>query len=564
MPLEHKGSGLQVGRFLTHEELFGWRSRPEDFNAELSRFPSDLVLRLCCAVNFLLFGWSSHFDKNLHDRLVDALCPTALPSIKRTPLETLFHRQVLLLVAKEALRHGPNTCSQPTSPPDMTLLFTMANDQLATTERPTEEGARNAVELISRFLSLSEFQFQQPAIKLSRAYVMLAKLAELVPEKGRQFNIPQMFEQATGLPPEIYFPLVMASMTKYAPSNFEQFFRSPGDFALGFDWFRNTSVDAGKLQRFFDDMSGDYAKFQQLLRRFDRGVSDFTIFRECPIIHLGNGFFPVDFAFLAAKSESAFFWRAQSSLPVNERSDFHAFWGSIFERYMHRLLKSVDGEFNQYYESPRYADRDEEVCDGIVLCKGYAAVFMEFKGSLFRADAKWGGDVSLLERELRTKLIEDDGERKGVTQLANAISNVFERKQKLRGIDLGSVTKVYPVVVTYDEIGDAWFLASYLKEAFRKAVNRKKTRVTVAPPFCMSADHLEALIEAFKCVALNDFFDARYKQDRDLRMSCWLPNNAALKDVKWGPSTTMAEGFEELKLEARRLFADGGGDGSEQ
>ena len=30
-------------------------------------------------------------------------------------------------------------------------------------------------------------------------------------------------------------------------------------------------------------------------------------------------------------------------------------------------------------ESPRYADRDEEVCDGIVLCKGYAAVFMEFK-----------------------------------------------------------------------------------------------------------------------------------------------------------------------------------------
>src|SRR5487761_480742 len=147
MPLAHKGSGLQVGRFLTHEELFGWRSTPEEFNAELSRFPSDLVLRLCCIVNFLLFGWSSHFDKDLHDRLVDALCPAALQSIKHTSFETLFHRQVLLLVAKEVVRRGPNASPEPTSPPDMTRLFTMANDQLATTERPIEEGARNAVEL---------------------------------------------------------------------------------------------------------------------------------------------------------------------------------------------------------------------------------------------------------------------------------------------------------------------------------------------------------------------------------------------------------------------------------
>lgn len=61
----------------------------------------------------------------------------------------------------------------------------------------------------------------------------------------------------------------------------------------------------------------------------------------------------------------------------------------MFERYLHQLLKqSVDGQINRYYESPRYSNRDEEVCDGIMVCKGYAAVFLEFKGSMFRADAK--------------------------------------------------------------------------------------------------------------------------------------------------------------------------------
>jgi hypothetical protein len=308
MPLAHKGSRLLVGKYLTHEELFGRRSLPEEFRVELSRFPSDLLLRICSALNILLFGWSHYFDKDLHDRLVERLCPAAYPAIKRDPFAALFHRQVLLLVAKEALRHGPNVPPQPTAPPDMTRLFTMANDQLATAERPSEEEARNTVELISRFLPVSEFQFHQPMVRLSRAYVMLSKLTELTPGEGKQqFNIPKMFEEDTGLPPDIYFPLVMACMAKYSPLSADALFQSSQSFALRFDWFSNTTLDTGKLERFFGDLSADYAEFQRLLGLFDRGVSDFTIFRERPIVRLVDCFYPIDFGFLAAKSESALF-----------------------------------------------------------------------------------------------------------------------------------------------------------------------------------------------------------------------------------------------------------------
>jgi hypothetical protein len=385
---------------------------------------------------------------------------------------------------------------------------------------------------------------------------MLSKLADLTPEEGKQFNIPKIFEKETGLPPEVYFPLVMACMAKYDPLSADALFQSPQSFALRLDWFSNTILDKAKLLRFFGDLSADYAEFQGLVGRFDRGVSDFTIFRERPVFRLGDRFYPIDFGFLAAKSESALFWRAQKSLPPDQREKFHAFWGAMFERYMHRLLKqSVDGRINRYCESPRYANRDEEVCDGIMLCKGYAAVFLEFKGSMFRADAKWGGDVNVLERELRTKLVgEDRGDRKGVTQLANAISNVFGHQQSLIGADLGPITKIYPVLVTYDEIGDAWFLTSYLNEVFRKAFNRKKMRVTVTPLFCISGDQLEAFVHALNGAALSDILEARYEQDRSLKMPFCLPNNAALKGVRWAASATAVEGSEELLREARRLF----------
>jgi hypothetical protein len=544
-----------VETYLTYEEMSGRRSTFDEFRAELSRFPSDVILRACSALNILLFGWSRHFDKDLHDRIVRILCPAAWEVINRNALKVVLHRQVLLLVAKEALRIGPHSVPSPPLIPDMTRLFTMANDQLA--GGPTEEGARTTIELISRFMSVSEFQFAHPAIRLSRPFVMLAKFAELMPDEGKQFHIPEMFEKATGMSPEVYFPLVMGCMTKYVNFGLEQFMPSSPDFALGFEWFNATNLSKEQLELFFTDLSGDHDEFHELFKRLDRGVSDFSIFRERPIVRLGDRFLPIDFSFLVAKSESAFFWRAQSSVPNRERENFHAFWGALFEQYMHRMLKqAVDQKISRYFASPCYVDRpSDQACDGIMLCKGYA-VFIEFKGSMFRADAKWSGDTALLEREIRTKLVgEDDGDRKGVRQLANAISEVFGHKRVLIGVDLSGISKVYPVVVTYDEIGDAWFLAKYLNEELKKVVNRRKLRVKITPTFSMSADQLERLAGTFKSIAFTDILDGRYKQEPSLKMPFGLPNNPAFKDLKkLEPAATVDEGAAELMREATRLF----------
>ncbi|MGD0076097.1 MAG: hypothetical protein ABSD31_17410 [Candidatus Binataceae bacterium] len=365
-----------------------------------------------------------------------------------------------------------------------------------------------------------------------------------------------MFEETVGLPPEIYFPLVFACMAKYQTLSAENFYRSPNDFALRLDWFGQTRLGREKLERFFGDVAGDYEQFTQLLAQFNKGVNDFTAFRERPILRLGDCFYPMDFGFLAAKSETAFFWRVHNSLSAPQRDDFHTFWGRLFERYMHRLMKlSIDRQVNCYYESPRYADREnDEACDGIMVCKGHVAVVMEFKGSVFTANAKYGDDPKTLEQEIGKKLIgQEGGDRKGVKQLAHAISSLFQQGRQLRDMDLSSITTVYPLLVTRDEIGSTWYLTSYLNEVFKKAVNKKKIRATVTPLFCVCVDDFEAFAGVLKTVALSDILKARYRQDKTLRLPFLLPNNEALSGIR-NPSPTVEEASTELERQARRLF----------
>jgi hypothetical protein len=113
---------------------------------------------------------------------------------------------------------------------------------------------------------------------------------------------------------------------------------------------------------------------------------------------------------------------------------------------------------------------------------------------------------------------------------------------------------VYPLIITRDEIGSTFYLTSYLNEAFKKALDRRSTDVTVTPLFCMSIDHLEAFAGALSKVPLSDILHARYRQDSKLQMPFLLPNNKALARVPFGSSPTIDEASGELASYARQLF----------
>ena len=224
------------------------------------------------------------------------------------------------------------------------------------------------------------------------------------------------------------------------------------------------------------------------------------------------------------------------------------------------MRKACAEALNRYVESPHYARGDgEEACDAIVLSKGYAAVVIEYKGSVFTAGSKYGGDLQALQAEMEKKLVGQPTERKGVLQLAHSISSLFakENHRSVRDLDLSGVTKVFPLLITRDEIGSGWFVMNYLNGYFHRALERKKIQPTVTPLFSLSVDHFESFAGALGSVSLCDILEARYQQDRTLRLPFLLPNNRAMRDIAFRAAPTIDEAGEEVMRCARELFETG-------
>ena len=96
-----------------------------------------------------------------------------------------------------------------------------------------------------------------------------------------------------------------------------------------------------------------------------------------------------------------------------------------------------------------------------VVC-GSDAIFIESKGATFSAAAKYGGDPELLQAEIEVKLI------KGLKQLASAIVKVFDRKnpEAVSGADLSKIRRIFPVLVTRDDIGAAIYINYYFQQIY--------------------------------------------------------------------------------------------------
>jgi hypothetical protein len=72
--------------------------------------------------------------------------------------------------------------------------------------------------------------------------------------------------------------------------------------------------------------------------------------------------------------------------------------------------------------NPRYCgNADQQVCDVIVQC-GSIAIFIEIKGNTITSEAKYGGDLDLLNGDLKKKWVGGSDEKRGVTQLVPAIN----------------------------------------------------------------------------------------------------------------------------------------------
>jgi hypothetical protein len=510
----------------------------EQFRAELAKFNRAAAVYACAVMNSVTKDWQGHSDTKAHEQLVrnsfsPELVKTIVPAFEDTQRPRgLFHRQQLLFVAKEAFLVCPEVGGiDPIAAPyggGLGIVLLMANDLLPKGLSGPAPTIQQMLNVLSEFIPIAESSgFARPINKIVRSRLMLDRF---YPSSGA---IQRTFETATGISLENYFALCLATLCRYYDMDLKKYTSSPGDFVLAVGWYRTIGISTEIVERFLREISATSVEFEQAITQKGPAPNDFTCFRSKPVFRDGENHFMIDAGFLAEKSESSVFWRINDALNGAARTQFHQDWGLAFEHYVNWLLsESCDEVLNNVISNPRFSDNGEEVCDAIVLC-GDSALFIESKGATFTAGAKYGNNPTQLEQEIRRKLIESDGHGKGVGQLATRIEEAFRHKQPraIVGVNSHNIRKVFPVLITRDDINSALVMNAYLASKFRDLFHRKRVRVTVTPVFSLSAQDIEIICGYLKEATFSDLLQERYTHDRNLLSSFWLVQNPIIERI---------------------------------
>lgn len=521
--------------YLLAKELTGRATTQEEFVKRLGRFSRSSVIRLCSIINMLLSKWAGDYDFEAHAKLVRSFFPPRIAAAMIGSGRLAFHRHQLLFVAQESLRHCGENAREVRGRywGGFGAVLLMASEllysQLPPGETPSEELAKKICQILP---DMEANGLQSYQIKIARSYATTSRFIDSFRAEPNFFDVPALFEAASGIPLETFQALLFGSVSRFTKLDELKASQNPADFAVPENWFTRTAVPPNQITRFFEYASSDAENFATTVHDKNPFANDFTIFRDKPLFSESGYFFPLDLALLAEKFESGPFWKVHGHLQSNERANFHSFWGSVFEAYVNWLMNSsVDSKTNRFFSNPKYADRPaEQVCDGIVLC-GRSAVLLEYKSSTFTVVGKYGGDARKLDTELRTKLVGTQESRKGVYQLADAVEKLCRRDNpdQIEGIDLYEVTTLFPLIVTRDDLGSAFYMNAYLNWHFQELVKNQKFLRSVTPLFCMSADDMEKLSPFLSDTPLAEVLSARYKPDKSLKFSFWTVRNAALE-----------------------------------
>lgn len=518
---------MRVATYFPYSELNdGKPSTLQEFQAALGAFARSRILHLCSVMNAALRSEKETINRKAHDALVKAFFEPQLADRllrKEGDVRFVFHRQQILFVAKTAVLHSREDGLVP-GPAEFKRLgriFLMAGDHLpglGPIPQPLDE---KFAFFAAQFLPIQESSgFHRFDHKVARSYIMLSKSAPDLCGGGEpHWDIAKDFEKITRVPLLTFQSLLFGSLVKFHQFDPQAYNADPRNYGLSKTWFASTKVPPDVIDRFFSLVSATPEEFKDAYEKTNRGNSDFTPFRDRPLFRDGDFLFLIDFAFLAEKFETGPFWTVHNSLPDKPAKDsLHAFWGRVFEKYACDVLRSSAVQpVNVIHESPVFADKQKgQVCDAIIVC-GRSAAFLELKGSTFSSLAKYGSDYKLLKAELDNKLVQGtDGSAKAVQQLNRGIELIFnaEHPEPIDGIDISKIDRIYPVVVTRDDVGSTFGVNAFLQVRFDAKIQRKHKQKIITSLFCMNAEDLERLTAYLKDTAFTDLLEAHYRANR--------------------------------------------------
>jgi hypothetical protein len=218
-----KGQQLsfKASNYFTYFELQGIHPTLDDLHTDLKKFRRKEVVYICSVINSVLQDWQGKCDRKAHDDLIKESLPVPLAAYVLAGVNdahnprSLYHRQQLLLVCKEALQYCGETGLNPLELPQwggLGMVLLKASDLLPKRLSRHHGAVSQILNVVSEMIPVAEASgFYSPAHKFVRSYAMLTRFLG-----RRELDVPQIFESATGMPLHIFQALSYATMSRYA------------------------------------------------------------------------------------------------------------------------------------------------------------------------------------------------------------------------------------------------------------------------------------------------------------------------------------------------------------
>jgi hypothetical protein len=496
----------------------------------------------------------SGFDKaKQNDFLVDFFDPVLASSLMALTIlpepAYVFHRRQLLFLTKQAIKCCPGVGRDLVmEPKPFGKALLMANDHFHF-GLSSADASEQLLNVLTEFVPVTEYAGFRVGNKIARSLSMLLKIPRTLKDDPDFLDIAERFEELTRIEIIDYISLWFGLLSKYVSLELSELQKDWSELYINKSFFRTAKISELAVESFLCELRATPEEIKNSFERRDYGTNDYTALRNKPLIREELGSLPSDLFFVMDKIETGPYWRV-SETSVHVGDQLRRFWGKVFERYVNNLLTEASNDtLNCFRPDPRYSSNPEaQVCDGLMLC-GDTLLLLEYKSSMFRADAKYSGVPDLLKEEIERKLVfSEKGKPKGVAQLANAVKKLFcgSHREQIVGVPLDRIRNVIPVLITLDPIGRTLLLTAYLNIYFHRELDGTRSLgVQIFPILNITIEDLEVVSEYFGAVSFSKMLGNWCAQDPQLISTFLGVDHPELSDIGTLRNSRVQREFDE-------------------
>jgi hypothetical protein len=519
--------GLELAVYETYEDIFGRRSSLPELEAEIKQYSLSSLLWLCAATVTGLQLWDrSDSPADAYRTFLNLFFPPPLAMrfwighLSKNPRREVFHRRQILLVAKLGILNcSSGGIDLRSASGRFGSILLKANDQFHHELLRTLGGVVSTKEdysrLIAEFVAVTEYGNPHLGYQMARSFLLLTQFTQKLASDADYVDCGTEYAASIGFSLEEHIAMLFGLHARFGRNLIKTVATNPGLLPFCGATLAGTPISPARSERFFSTISAAPSRLQREILNRDFGPNDFTVFKKWPAVeqwynlpfkNCWLGHLLLDNHMLLEKQLSGPYWFAFGK----HQKRFSRFWGRVFEEYVnHLLMTSTAGtpvRFIQNVCHPRAPQR--QICDGLIVDRD-TLVIIEYKGAIFTADAKYSGNPVILAQEIDDKLIRDQvtGNKKAAIQLADAINSLMTDPtiSISLGIDLSTISSIFPLVVTLDGIGGTIGISPYLDLAFQSALSLgAQRRSLVQAMTCVDISSLEVMTEYFHVSSLPD------------------------------------------------------------